>query len=314
VVGRVLRAVGNREAEIEVVRVLKGNLKVGQKLEMSVYKAKERVGTLRLLSIPGVQLGPTCEDLPITFEDEVRWLIDRPKVKTVEKAVLLARGWSNFSRRVGIAFLEERKTFPAKEIVAAITDLRKKGGDRTYEIGCLVDVLLLKESEVGFAFIREEVAAWLEGKGKAIDWKDVPVKVSARGAWLTALVGACGEHWTPMYYQKGRKRSPAHAKLRTEVKGLLLDALPERDLASMADVTYALAWTKTATLAEIAAAFPKDGGRDGFALGLYWTGRKQKSWWRREEALASFRTALDVAKRPELIATLRKALPKKKAE
>jgi hypothetical protein len=307
----VLKAIDRTTGQVEVVRVLKGRYAVGQKVEMYVYQADERVGELRVLLDPEAVLGPRFRDLSLSFEDEIRWLVGRPRVDTVALALVLARGYSDAARDEAITFFKERKTFPAKEILVALKALRKASPERTYEIGCLVDVLLLKESEVGFAFVRKEVAAWVEGKGKAIDWKKLPADESDRGAWLTVLVGACGERWSPMYFHGGRKRTPAHAKLRAELKGLLLDALPDLDLASMADATYALAWTKTATLTEIAAAFPKEEGRDGFALGLYWTGRTQKSWWRKREARISYETALGVTKRPELIAAIRDALPKK---
>ena len=115
-----------------------------------------------------------------------------------------------------------------------------------------------------------------------------------------------------MFYKPGRKRSEAHAELKAEVKKMLLTAVLSLDPASLADVTYALAWTGTATHEEIAAALPEDGGRDGYALGLFRAGYRHSRWLHNEKAKALYEAALGAAARPELIAAITEAMPKEK--
>lgn len=307
-VARVLAASGKRQASVEVLRVLRGTYKPGQRVTMEVYNAQERIGQVRILSDPEAFMAPTFGNLSVDFENEVRWILEPKKPTDVAEALRRVQGYSNASRRCGVEWLKETETFPVTQILEALAKRRAEGEESTYEAGCLIDVLTLRLTPEAEAFLLREVKTWIAGPSQKIDWREFSLWPTSRGERLTELVGSCGSSWSPMFFTSGRERPEAYRSVCEKMEALLLSSYAKLDQASQSDVTYALVSTEAMTAAKLLALLPKGGGRDGFALGLGRTAKAYARVFAREEAEGALAAAIKEAKQPDLLAALRKEL------
>lgn len=298
---------------MKVVRVLRGIHAPGETVAMYLYDAEKKVGETVVFCEPGRGgLGPSFRHLAAKFEDEVRWLISADRtVTSVEMAIRRARGYSRESRKHGLDYLRALEKHPTAKIIEAIEECRRKGEEYRYEVGCLVDALMQRPDDAACKYVLRQVGAVLERKGAPVDWKKIPDCVSIRGRFLEALVGACGDRWSPMYFKPGTPRAEVHRKLLAEVRALIFEAFPKLDARAMAEATHALVWTGAAEPAELRALLQEGANRDGYALGMDLVGRSSARWRRDREAKAASEEALATATRRELIDSIGSYLPEK---
>ena len=275
---------------------------------MAVYAPERKRGQVLVLSDPEFRMAPTFEELPAEHESEVRWLIERTPIRTVGGSLLRVQGLSCESRHAGASFLADVSPFPAGRIFEALEASRAADEERGYETRCLIDALMLRPHPAAAIWVRRRLDAWLEEGGAAVDWQDPEVYPSERCLFLTALVGACGSTWSPMFYQGGRERPAEVLALGRRLAARLLGRLPTLDLAGQADVTYAVVRTAAAAPEAIRARLSSDSDPDGFALGMLRVAKAHERVCAFDAAREARTTALRAARRPELVARLERDL------
>lgn len=321
-VAKVVKAAGERKAEAEVIRVLRGGHKPGGKVEVELWKPAENIGKTYVFSDPA-SMGPDFPSLPIFYEEEVQFLIalsdsqgyrgmrprkvhgeakpPPPKTQNVAEALRQACYYSNAGRHFGLAYIEKLKMHPAAEIIRALDALDKTPEvHRPHHMRCLIHALLLRRTQQGEKWVLDVIRKAVAAPPRKMDYEKVDYWTPYEAERLKALVGCSDPNWQVIPFcnmEFNRARLPG---LRDKQIKILLDTYPKMGLAAMADATYALCATKLATAEKLEALLKDATNRDGMVLGLYWTEMRRAYWAMGGPKVTVLQPLLDKATDPAL--------------
>jgi hypothetical protein len=343
IVGKIVEEVDEHHGKVEVVKTIRGKYAPGEKLTVWKYKSQE-LGEKCIFT--DSDEGSTI--LPLSMEDEVTFLValhdgtggkiyrhprsrffstsgpstqpaveevhanprDPYRIGSVAEAVLRLTGISNQSRAMGTDYVMNMDTYPTEAIILVLDERRKEKDTDGYAACCLLDALTFKPSDKGTQYVLSLAMELSTNAGDKIDWVKLSQLPSPNGKLLAVALGfgemKDGFWWVVDY------RGPANRKLlpelRAQVRKVVLDAYPKMDVKTMADATYALIETHSATPEQLLALI-KDGDKNGFALGMYQMGcaRDHESYWE-DYGLSYLRKSLAQTTQPELRAALEKQI------
>ena len=324
-VGKIISAVGNEEAMVEIVSVLRGTATVGTRVQRKIWNAGEHIGE-RIAFCDPESGPPNFPCLTGVSEDEVVFLTGfglcpggmsvfdgpggdvrllkptdpKPVIKDVAEAIRRVQGISNESRQMGLEYL---LTFPVPQtrlIIEALEERRQQGG-HAYEVECLVQALLLKPSARVEGYALHEVSRLVQIKRPAIGWNTIPEHPSEDGRYLTALVGYAGATWSGSTWASyhAPKREPL-TNLIDRQRKRIIEALPNMDDLTLAETAFAVCETQTLTPTDLLSLLKDSRSKDGFALGMFLLAEERSACWDWKGAEVARKIARDAAERTEL--------------
>jgi hypothetical protein len=186
--GEVIRQVDDETASIRVLKVLRGDHKVGLKVNGKMYRSEKAVGERFIFSDP-TSWPPTFEVLPQDFEDEVQFLIqDKPSVDNMEEAIKRVQGVSVETQRIGMEYIAERHAAAVQPLIAELNSLMPQVFSNKdiffgeHRLGKLAEALLLKPTDDGREFVFSQIDAFPGRQSSVFGW-DV---------WLVSFLVAIG--------------------------------------------------------------------------------------------------------------------------
>lgn len=307
VVGKLAARMDDNEILVEVIRPLRGSYRPGQTYVMRAWTL-EPAGKLLIFS-DSKRFQPTFPVLDMQFEDEVLFLLNRPKIDNVDEAIRRVQGWSNESRDAGMAYLRQCKPFPSAKLIEATESARKLlfAGKKVWgaqnRLGNLIEALMLSDDEEGQDYLLRQVELYLKQREGSLDWSKIPRVVTDRGEWLTALVGLAGKEWDHRRHAAENPYRKPQPQLREKEKQMMLKALPDLGGVVLAETVYALCETGASTPKQLLSLLKPSQSKDEFALGVLWSTRGKMgpfSGGQGAEALTDLELIRPVATEPEL--------------
>ncbi|MCP4156800.1 MAG: hypothetical protein GY757_54305 [bacterium] len=294
--GKVIRQINKYKADVEVLKVLRGKVRVRSRVQCRMYNSKEYTGQKFIFSNPISRepmfgASPTFEVLHLEYEDEVLFLMKKkPAVKNLKEAVKRVQGVSVMTQDIGMKYLTAHYDKAKAPLVTELERLMPEvfsGKDIFYgehRLGKLLEALLLRESQHAKEFTFSYIDQLTKLKGESIDWASFPYKASARGVFLRDLL----------------KHSQKHKELAAALRTRLQAILPKLSGSTLADCVYAVAASKTETADGVCKLMSEDASADMFALGLFFAGNYNSRWWAHKEAKEFWNKALSITKQKEL--------------
>lgn len=174
--GEVLRQVSRTEAEVRVLKVLRGDHKVGSQINSEMFLSGRYVGERFLFSNPTSE-EPRFEALPPEFEDEVLFLIQKePSVGDMREAVKRVQGISVVTQEIGMKYIEQHHDAALEPLLAELDSLMPRvfSGQETFfgehRLGKLVEAILLKPTDAGREFVFSQIDALPSQRPRPVDW------------------------------------------------------------------------------------------------------------------------------------------------
>ena len=291
---RILKATGEHEAELEVVKVLRGPLAPGDITKATAYDAKDHIGETLLFS-NGRLMGPSFPVLPLVLEREARFLLrgvqkklpkdavllgpppaPTPKTRDLAEAVRAVQGVSSTTRYAGMEVLRKHRGAATEAVIAELRRTVPRLVAGTLEpyghrrIDGLVEALALHPKGLAGTFLLAEAQAQLDRPPRELDWSRSDLGWAAPRA-----------HYLASILTRTKSEPKLCAALQAIIEARLLTASPD----ALADAVYALVRSE-AYKPEALASGPlkqldSDARRDAAALGLYQHGWLAGRWWQR---------------------------------
>jgi hypothetical protein len=288
--GKVIRQIDGQTAEVEVLKVLRGEHKVGFKVKSEMYGSKEYIGKKFIFSDPK-SLPPTFEVLPLEFEDEILFLMqEEPVVGNLKNAVKRVQGVSVVTQGIGMEYLTNRYDEAVGLLIAELNTLMPEVFSPNdvffgeHRLGKLIEALLYRQSDQASTFVFAHVDELVKQDPGKIDWAAIPYNASSRGVFLRDIL----------------RFSQKHEDLVASLRKRLTAALPKLSGITLADSTYAILISGLDNVDGVQKVLQGNESVDMVALGLYFAGNSESRWWQHDKAYAFWEKALSVAKRKEL--------------
>jgi len=296
--GKVVSQIDDRTAEVEVLKVLRGEHKVGSKVKTKMYGSKKYIGKKFIFSDP-TSWPPTFEVLQLEFEDEVLFLIQEKKaVSDVQEAVKRIQGVSVLTQKIGMEYITDHYDEAVAPLIAEMDTLIPKVFATNdvffgkHRLDKLAKALLVRNSESAKKFVFARIDELAKQKQEQIDWAWVPHNASSRGVFIKDLISHSQKHEDLV--------APLHKRLISE--------LPRLSGIMLADSTYAILVSELDTVDAVQKVLGSNGSADMVALGLYFAGNDKSRWGQHEKAYAFWDKALSIAKRKELKDAISKSI------
>lgn len=297
-VGKVIRAVDDKTAEVEVVKSLRGDYEVGSKVKTKMYKSKDYLDKQFIFSNP-TSWDPRFEVLTPDYEDEVLFLMEEePSVNSVKQAIKRVQGVSVMTQAIGMEYLTKHYDEATDPLIKEIKILMPKvlSEDDVFfgehRLGKLLEALLSKESDQAKEFVLTCITQMGQEKDKKINWESIPNTVSSQGVFLSDIF----------------RHSQKHNTYAQALSSRLNTVLPTLSETALAETAYALVVSETDTLENMKKRLESANNPDAIALGLYFAGNYESRWWQHKKAYALWDAALALAEKEELREVIAKRL------
>jgi len=289
--GKVVRQIDVRTAEVEVLKVLRGKYKVGSKVKSEIHGSMDYIGENFIVSDP-TSWPPTFEILPLEFEDEILFLIQKePDVQSTEDAIKRVQGVSVLTQGIGMEFLTNHYDEAAGPLISDLERLMPDvfSSDDVFfgehRLGKLLEALMSRESASAEKFALSYISKIDKADRQTIDWNSIDHHASSRGVFLRDML----------------THSQKHKGLSESLRQQLVAKLPGLLGKTSADVVYALVLSTSGTTDDLHKVVMADHTSvDMLALGLYFAGNYKSGWWAHEIAYAFWDKALAIANQDQL--------------
>ena len=326
VVARILAPASDGEAEVEVIRVLRGDLTPNARVKWKVYSDQNDVGQTWILLDPrGIE--PSYESLPLWFEPEVKYLMritaippesvevlayrhapeGLPAMANLSEAIACFQGASKTTRHRALDyFLEHGKDLTPRLKGEVLRNLAPapdcSDSWRAYRVTNLVEALLLRADDDAKDFLLDQTRQVCARPQTAVNWSTMPDESPFYGKYLTVLllVPTGQARSTDGSY---RVRVPLQPDLARRIRKIAVEAFPRLDGTELAEATYALRMSDSLSLAELERLVPSI-AQDEFALGLMWVALEHNNAWSYEVGLKYLKEARKHAKDGNLVKAL----------
>lgn len=182
-VGEVLGQADERTARVKVLQVWRGTHEVGSHVTNPMWQAHKHVGEEFIFSNP-TSHGPTFENLPLEFEDEVRFLIQEPPtVNSIEEAIQRVQGVSIVTQEIGMKYIEQHHEAALEPLLAELESLMPQvfSGKETFfgehRLDGLIGALLVKPTDTGKEFVFSQIDALPHNQPPFMGWTGFAVLV-----------------------------------------------------------------------------------------------------------------------------------------
>jgi hypothetical protein len=330
-VAKVVKVTAEDQAQVQVVRVIRGPFKDGQLLNQKLWNAKAYDGQTLIFCNP-TSWPPNFETLPAELEEEVAWLIstaphmegpgqneqegpgtpplsqaEKQSVKNIETALRRIQGISNASRSAGLDWIKEQKSFPSAQIRSALLSTRapsKTAGELTWQPhrqACLLEALMLSPTLENQKFLKDEVSWCLSKLSGSIIWTNFWDINGAPAKYLMALVSLTSSEWKPERWASlDPGKRPESKELRQNLVQQILAVAPTLEDGSLAQIVWALSEWNLVPATDLAKLAKNQNQKDAIALGLYLANRQKVGTFSNNEGLPAMRVALVLAKQAQL--------------
>lgn len=297
--GKVLKQIDDRTAQVKVLKVLHGNHQVGEIVKTEMWQPNDHIDETFIFSDPDAW-PPTFEVLLPAFENEIVFLLQKePAVNTIDQAITRVQGVSTVTQRIGMAYLADNHAKAVDPLINAISELMPDvfASDDVFfgehRLGKLVQALLRNESKPVEQFVLNYIDGLSNQAPRKIDWQEIPRYASSQAVFLRDLL----------------RHSEDQEELHQTLCERLIKQLPALSGAELADAVYALVLLDPAMLGAIQSALEDtEETNNSIALGLHYAARYKSGWWSHDAAYAYWDQAIAIAQNPELKQTIQEAI------
>ena len=290
IIAEVIRKLDDNTAEVKVTKVLRGNRQAGEMVTFKLSEADKKIGKSFIFSNP-TAWPPRYEILPNELEDEVTFLIkEKPSVDNIQDAVKRVQGVSVETKRIGMDYIRNHHNAAIKPLIAELNTLMPQVFTKDdicfgeNKLNQLVEALFLEPTDAGKNFALAQIDAFGAKNQTEIAWKANPMYPSSYGIFLKNLL--C--------------QTQKHQLIAATINIHLKQIYQKLSGSVLAEASFAVILSDVASPEELNSWIKSDEAVDMLALGIFFAGNDEASWWQYDKAYDLWDTALFIAKKQEL--------------